>query len=281
MSSELLENTARLAEIYRRGLRSLLWRTREQPLCRALELLEDEAALLIRQGAPPDQVYQQIYARVRVQTVRRLFERHAPQGAQASTARRRKHEQLASLLEEAIPTKPRGISPDFHCDAALGGLARWLRAAGYDAAWWPDIEDAELVRKALASSAIMLTTDRRLMEQAAAAKGLVAALLVPVSLDKRGQFAFVARALELPPRAARCMACGGRLAAVDKESVRNRIPPRTCSWRDDYFVCELCDRLYWEGTHWQKIGGQLDLATRPEFASELPQKPARQPTSPA
>src|SRR5262249_44560677 len=29
----------------------------------------------------------------------------------------------------------------FYCDAGLGGLARWLRAAGYDAFWEPDISD--------------------------------------------------------------------------------------------------------------------------------------------
>lgn len=31
--------------------------------------------------------------------------------------------------------------PRFACDAMLGGLARWLRAAGYDATWTYGIED--------------------------------------------------------------------------------------------------------------------------------------------
>jgi uncharacterized protein with PIN domain len=76
---------------------------------------------------------------------------------------------------------------------------------------------------------------------------------VPVSLGKREQFAYVRDALELPLKTARCMACGGRLSPVDKASVRERIPPRTYPWLDDYFLCQRCHRLFWEGTHWQRI----------------------------
>ena len=38
--------------------------------------------------------------------------------------------------------------PRFACDAMLGGLARWLRAAGYDACWQEGIDDGELIRLA-------------------------------------------------------------------------------------------------------------------------------------
>ena len=38
--------------------------------------------------------------------------------------------------------------PTFACDVMLGGLARWLRAAGYDAVWSNTIEDWDLVRLA-------------------------------------------------------------------------------------------------------------------------------------
>jgi uncharacterized protein with PIN domain len=36
----------------------------------------------------------------------------------------------------------------FACDAMLGGLARWLRAAGYDATWRVDIDDGDLIQQA-------------------------------------------------------------------------------------------------------------------------------------
>jgi uncharacterized protein with PIN domain len=53
------------------------------------------------------------------------------------------------------------------------------------------------------------------------------------------------------------MACGGELAPVDKQSYRDRIPPRTFPWLDDYFLCRRCGRLFWEGTHWQRTRSHL------------------------
>jgi uncharacterized protein with PIN domain len=53
------------------------------------------------------------------------------------------------------------------------------------------------------------------------------------------------------------MACGGELEPRPKLDVRPRIPPRTALWKDDYFVCRACDRLYWQGTHWERIRPRL------------------------
>ena len=52
------------------------------------------------------------------------------------------------------------LKPRFACDAMLGGLARWLRAAGYDASWHDGIEDrAALVRLARAEGQTVLSSD--------------------------------------------------------------------------------------------------------------------------
>jgi hypothetical protein len=56
------------------------------------------------------------------------------------------------------------------------------------------------------------------------------------------------------------MSCGGELRAVAKDEVADRIPPRTARWKDEYFVCSICDRLFWEGTHWQRISRVVALA---------------------
>jgi uncharacterized protein with PIN domain len=47
----------------------------------------------------------------------------------------------------------------------------------------------------------------------------------------------------------RCPHCNGEVHPVDKEKVRDRIPPRTWKWLDDYYLCQQCGHLYWEGTH--------------------------------
>jgi hypothetical protein len=74
------------------------------------------------------------------------------------------------------------------------------------------------------------------------------------------QLAHVLRALALPLLDPRCMPCGGVLEAVSKAAVADRIPPRTARWKDDYFVCRGCGRLFWQGTHWERIAARLRRA---------------------
>ncbi|NIQ57070.1 MAG: twitching motility protein PilT, partial [Gammaproteobacteria bacterium] len=53
----------------------------------------------------------------------------------------------------------------FACDAMLGRLARWLRALSYDTVYDPEIEDEDLVRRAVRDGRFLLTRDRRLPEE--------------------------------------------------------------------------------------------------------------------
>lgn len=145
----------------------------------------------------------------------------------------------------------------FVCDLSLGGLARWLRAAGFEAAVAPAPE----VLAAARQDAIGLTADVEPLERREA----LALLWVPPGLEPSRQMGLVLRDLGLRPRDPRCMACGGAVRAVGKESVAARIPPRTARWRDDYFVCSACDRLLWRGTHWERIAARL-AAERPAEA---------------
>lgn len=146
----------------------------------------------------------------------------------------------------------------FFCDAGLGGLARWLRAAGYDARWEEGIDDDKFLREARRLDATALTTDSMLMERRVLRDRLIPSLWLPPTLSIDEQLTLVFREFGLVRLAPRCMRCGGILRRVDKESLRERIPPRTYRWLDQYFVCERCNQLFWHGTHWLKIQRQLD-----------------------
>jgi uncharacterized protein with PIN domain len=153
--------------------------------------------------------------------------------------------------------------PTFLCDAGLGGLARWLRAAGYESLWQPDIGDAELLREAQRLRATVLTTDSLMMERGVLRDGIIPAFWLPPTLTMQEQLALVLREFRLTIRAARCMTCGGKLEPVEKELVRERIPPRTWHWVDEYFVCARCNQLFWHGTHWRRIRVQLANCSNP------------------
>lgn len=239
-------------EAYACAFRGLLWRDSATELQARVQQLLDEVQQRTSDGDESEDAFRFVYARERDEIVARMVADNTQGGGASRNGRK-----FQQLLDEFLPIEPRPDGPDFHCDAGLGGLAKLLRAAGYDAAFWPGIDDDELLQKTLAGSAILLTNDTLLMRRGVIERRIVPAVLVPITIKKREQFARVVRELQLPLGRPRCMACGGRLVAVDKEAMRERIPPRTFPWRDDYFVCERCDKLFWRGTHWEKIRGCL------------------------
>ncbi len=150
------------------------------------------------------------------------------------------------------------LTPDhFFCDAGLGGLARWLRAAGHETFWQAGIDDDELLRRAREVFATILTTDSMLMERRLLRDRIIPAYWLPPTLSISEQLSLVFREFKLDLRDPRCMSCGGELRRGDKETLRPRIPPRTYRWLDEYFVCSRCGKLFWHGTHWHKISRQL------------------------
>jgi uncharacterized protein with PIN domain len=139
----------------------------------------------------------------------------------------------------------------------LGGLARWLRAAGYDASWHPGIPDPELVRLARDEGRTVLSSDGDVFEFALVRDGLVPALFVPRGLTVQAQLAHVLHELSLPLREPRCMACGGELAELTREEAAKRVPPRSLAGHPCFWGCARCGKAFWHGTHWEKIGERL------------------------
>jgi uncharacterized protein with PIN domain len=148
----------------------------------------------------------------------------------------------------------------FACDAMLGGLARWLRAAGHDAWWDAAVGDWDLVRLARRDGRRLLTSDTGIMKLGVVRDGEVPALLIPHGRRLREQFEFTVRRLNLGLGDPRCMTCGGKLAEVPKEAVRDRVPVRTFAWLDRYWQCRACGQVFWQGTHWQRIRARLHEA---------------------
>ena len=150
-----------------------------------------------------------------------------------------------------------------YCDAGLGGLARWLRATGCEAFWKQDISDADLVNEATRTGAIIITTDSLLLDRRVITRGEVRAIWVPPTLTMIEQLHLVRAELSLPETDldSRCMRCGGELIEVSKEAVKERIPPRTYRWLDEFWECRACGQLFWNGTHWQRIRERLQQAT--------------------
>jgi len=147
--------------------------------------------------------------------------------------------------------------PRFICDAMLGGLARWLRACGYDAEFHYGIDDRQLLARATEAGRILLSSDGPMFERNVIKNGAVKALFVPQQLSKLQQLQFVFRRLALALREPRCMACSGELEEVAKHAVAGEAPPLAFRNCEQFWRCRRCGRLLWHGTHWQRIAQRL------------------------
>lgn len=150
--------------------------------------------------------------------------------------------------------------PRLLCDPSLHGLARWLRAAGYEASLSSGTRGHRLPDEAHRRGLVLLTTETEVLERRLVTKGDLVVCWVPSAIGMSEQLLMVMGELGLSLREPRCMACGGELVPTPKDAVQSRIPPRTARWKDEYFVCAGCDRLFWQGTHWERIEKTLQAA---------------------
>jgi uncharacterized protein with PIN domain len=151
-------------------------------------------------------------------------------------------------------------APRFVCDAMLGGLARWLRAAGYSAEFSVRFADGEIVRKSVNEDKILVTSDSGIMERYAVEKGLARTVFIPPGLPVVAQLARVLGELGLALQPSRCMDCNGTLMPATLEEVAEDVPEKVRQWCDRFFVCEGCGKVLWHGTHWLSISSRLRQA---------------------
>jgi hypothetical protein len=51
----------------------------------------------------------------------------------------------------------------------------------------------------------------------------------------------------------RCLRCNNELRDVPKSSVESRLEPRTREYYQRFQECPGCHRVYWAGSHWQRL----------------------------
>ena len=147
--------------------------------------------------------------------------------------------------------------PRFVVDVNLGRLARLLRVLGFDVWWSSDADDRTLADVSLDQQRILLTRDRGLLKRRAITHGLFVHSDHPME-----QTLEVIRRLDLRQRLApltRCVRCNGRLVAVAKDEVIDRLEPLTRRYYSDFRRCKECGRIYWPGSHHARL---VDLVER-------------------
>ena len=138
-------------------------------------------------------------------------------------------------------------------DGMLGRLAKWLRLLGYDTAYFPDLDDNELVRLARAQGRILLTRDGELTRR----RGLNSLFVESEELEEQIQQVISELNLETERPFSRCPVCNTPLQEVEKPSVKGRVPPYVFRTKEHFSLCPECDRIYWRGTHWDNMRQEM------------------------
>ena len=148
--------------------------------------------------------------------------------------------------------RPRPLrEPKFITDRNLGRLVRKMRLLGFDTLYsnaWPP---QEIIRLALNEKRIILTRSARFLMNKRISRGY---WVRAQEADK--QTAEVVQKFDLftlMKPFSRCSVCNGLIKKVPKEEVIAEIPERTKRYFNTFYRCEGCGRVYWEGTHYQKI----------------------------
>jgi uncharacterized protein with PIN domain len=139
----------------------------------------------------------------------------------------------------------------FIADAHLGGLARLLRMLGFDTLYSNDYRDEQIRAIAQAENRVVLTRDRDLLKCRNVTHGCFVHALRPREqlreIVDRLQLEAGARPLSL------CLHCNLPLSPIDRGAIVERLPPRVAQSYETFCWCEGCDRVYWEGSHWQRM----------------------------
>ena len=139
----------------------------------------------------------------------------------------------------------------FIADAHLGGLAHLLRMAGFDTLYDNGFDDAEIAATAAAESRIVLSRDRELLMRREITHGCYVHALKSVD-QLREVFARLDLARSQKPFTL-CLYCNSPLRAIDKALILDRLPPGVRERYERFTTCDRCRRVFWEGTHWQRM----------------------------
>ncbi len=145
----------------------------------------------------------------------------------------------------------------FILDVHLGRLAKYLRLCGFDSLFSAFFNDREIIEEAVRESRVILTRDRLLLKNATAATGYLVK-----SQYHEEQLREVFEALRLREHVrlfSRCITCNAVLEEVKKEEIADRLLADTKKYFSVFRRCPGCDRIYWEGSHYDNMKKSLAL----------------------
>ncbi len=145
----------------------------------------------------------------------------------------------------------------FVVDRMLGGFAKWLRVAGFDTLYDHGYGRDELMAVSDSTGRLIITRDTWFESQSG--------IKVVVLHDNYtiGQLREFFERYGIAPDPARyftrCTLCNSPLVAASGDEVKALVPPYVLSTQRAFSRCPSCGRVYWGGTHRERMLETLRL----------------------
>lgn len=144
----------------------------------------------------------------------------------------------------------------FIIDVQLGKLARNLRLLGFDSIYSNASSDDQIVEQSLKNKRIILTRDIDLLKRKSVTHGYWVRNTNPELQTMEIINRFDLR--NLVDSFTRCMDCNGEIIIQNKQQIEEQLQPNTIKYYDKFFKCIDCSKIYWQGSHYQKMKKKID-----------------------
>jgi len=147
--------------------------------------------------------------------------------------------------------------PSFILDTHLGRLAGYLRMAGFDTLYQNNYTDETLASTSSGEKRILLTRDRGLLKRSVVTHGYLVRSGNPQEQLKEVLHRFDLFNSMKP--FSLCMRCNEPLRAIPSAEAKSKVPHRVWEQFSSYKSCPVCGRIYWKGSHYQKMTSLISL----------------------
>lgn len=150
---------------------------------------------------------------------------------------------------------PEPIQVRFLVDVNLGKLARYLRMAGFDAAYDNKASDPQLIEQMQMENRVLLTRDKKLLMHSVIKQGYLVRNTNP---DDQLEEVFERYNLyrKTDPYT-RCILCNTELKSVSKKTVMDDLEPLTKKYFNRFSQCPQCEKIYWRGSHRNRLNSKV------------------------
>jgi len=139
----------------------------------------------------------------------------------------------------------------FAADGMLGRLARWLRLCGFDVIYVNSRRPSDILGMARREERVILTRssflkehepDRILLIRSDRVKEQMAEVVSHFNLKVNESTFFTS-----------CSLCNQPLEKMEKNRLKNKVPPYVFKTQEEFYRCPSCQRIYWSGTHRERM----------------------------